>query len=129
MYHSRATTISTLTKVHMVGNNLADFNNRWFAVLNHLLIIIDDDSLRDLHFEHMGKAPCLNEDVKWYQKLPHDHHLRNYRWLLTVVEKHINKWNESKLIKAYTDAAGKPDLTNYVMDTRYTKAQRAGVAA
>ena len=48
---------------------------------------------------------------------------------MTIVEKHINKWNESKLIKSYTDAAGKPDPTNIVMDNRHTKVPRAGVAA
>ncbi len=98
MYHTSAFTAQTLTKVHMVGNNLADCNNRWFAVLSELPMTIDEESLRDMYLEQLRKAPCLKEDLKWFDRLPRNNRLRNYRWLLTITEKHINKYKEDKLI-------------------------------
>ena len=40
--------IMTLARVHCVGNNIADFNNRRFAVLSELPMQLDDDSLMDM---------------------------------------------------------------------------------
>ena len=51
MYYSSAFNVMTLARVHCVGNNIEDVNNRWFAVLSELPMQIDDDSLMDMYLE------------------------------------------------------------------------------
>ena len=114
MYYSSAFNVMTLARVHCVGNNIADFNNRWFAVLSELPMQLDVDSLLDMYLEQLRKAPVLRDDLRWFDALPRVHPLKNYQWLLTLTEKYINRHKEEKLARAYTDCASKPSLFNIV---------------
>ena len=116
MYHTPAFNVMTLAKVHMRGNNLAEFNNKWFAVLEQLDRPLDEDSMRDMYLEQLKKAPCLKDDLKWFESLPRGHNLRCYRWLVALTERHINKYKEDKLARAYTETAGNPNFTNILFD-------------
>ena len=76
-----AFTILTLAEVKLHGNALADFNNRWFSVLHEILHVVDEASLLHIYYKQVKNCPCLQDDMRFFNKLPKDHPLRTYRWL------------------------------------------------
>ena len=61
----------TLAGVHLIGNNLTDFNHRWYKVLREIRTIPDDLSLVEMLVWQLNKSIALADDMKYFETNTH----------------------------------------------------------
>ena len=95
IYVTTVVTCQTLGGVQLSGNNLTDFNHRWYKVLKEIKVKPDDDSLIEMLTTQLKKSSVLTKDMEYFENLPVNHPDRTYKWLMSMVQKHIHKHKDN----------------------------------
>ena len=73
IYVTTAVTWQTLAGVQLIGNNLTDFNHRWYKVLKEIRTRPDDLSLVEMLVKQLMKSSVLADDMTYFENLPINH--------------------------------------------------------
>ena len=111
IYTTTVVTWQTLAGVQLVGNNLTDFNHRWYKALKEIRFRPDDLSLVEMLVSQLRKSPVLADSMTYFENLPINHRDRTYPWLLSMMQKHIHKHHEKGLQRELESCKGKPQMT------------------
>ena len=94
IYVTTAVTWQTLAGVELIGNNLTDFNHRWYKVLKEIRTRFDDLSLVEMLVKQLMKLSVLANDMKCFENLPINHQDNTFAWLMSIMQKHIHLHHE-----------------------------------
>ena len=97
IYITTVVTWQTLAGVQLSGNNLTDFNHRWYKVLKEIRVRPDDDSLVERLMLQLEKSYVLTDDMKYVDNLPVNRQDKTYTWLMSIMQKHTHKHQEKNL--------------------------------